>query len=246
MKILYKLLLETKIFFHVVRKKGLKKGVKVFLAGIKRGMPLSFYAIHDRIIQKWIFKNNEKMKKMNEIVESHKDIFAVWKNQHSIKEKMKLTELTYGETPYSSMLEILKTCKVKKGDNFYDIGCGYGKFVFFSNIFFKCRGVGIDVVPEYIRVCNKVKEDLKLHHTNFLMKHSDEIDLKNADIVYICGTCFSKKSLKKLGEKLSYLRKGTKIISVANRLGGNKLKIFSEKNIFFPWGISRVFFYEVF
>ena len=104
-------------------------------------------------------------------------------------------ELTYGETPISTLNKLLSSLKLSKDSQFLELGSGTGKTLYFIKKKFKIKTQGIEIIPGYQKWYQKQKLNIK---TDNFFNHS----FKNATILYISDTCLSKKTLSRLNEKL--------------------------------------------
>lgn len=152
---------------------------------------------------------------------------------------------TYGETPLTTMDLISKKCEVKSSDTFYEVGCGRGRGCFWVKDFIKCNVIGIDYIPEFIERANNVVNCYKLKGIEFRLKDIREEDYSQASVIYIYGTCFDGPFIKKMIDRFTKLKSGTKIITVSYTLND-----FTDKDLFavmrrftapFTWGEADVY-----
>jgi len=107
--------------------------------------------------------------------------------------------------------KILKKIKPKKGQLFYELGCGDGLLIKKAVKQYQVYGVGIDINPFfilYLKLSSMIRG-----RTNPKFIHQDilKADLKNADYIY----CFMMPNLlEKLRKKFDYeLKENTIVIS---------------------------------
>ena len=121
--------------------------------------------------------------------------------------------------------EALKLAKLKKGETFYDLGCGRGD-VLIEAAKIGVKAIGYEISPFYYLYAKTRVAILKLTplkrssgkggliHTRIIIRYSDinNTDLPKADIVY----CYLlPELLDKLNQKfLKELKKGSRLISV--------------------------------
>ncbi|MCP4051075.1 MAG: methyltransferase domain-containing protein [bacterium] len=149
--------------------------------------------------------------------------------------------LTYGETPYSTIRNIMSNIPVKKDCLFIDTGCGRGRLSFYVSGVLNCKVLGIDIIPTYIKVAELIKEKLKIDNISFLNKSFDEVDISMADIVYVSGTCFDEKTKILFFDKLQETKRGAYIISVTYPIPYEGFKLIKEFKDIFSWGRGHVF-----
>lgn len=154
----------------------------------------------------------------------------------------------YGETPLSTLDQIARECRLLSKDIVVDLGCGRGRGVFWLASFVKCRTIGIERIPTFVRRANRIKKHLKLDRVLFWQGEIKEMDLSQATAVYLYGTAFGDNKLKEIIDRLSSVKAGTKVITVSfplEEVGGGEA--FLVKKAFparFPWGKTMVYLQE--
>lgn len=151
----------------------------------------------------------------------------------------------YGETPYYTAREIAQTAGINKNDIVYDLGCGRGKFLFFVKCLTRARCFGLDLIPTYIDIAQKITDDLRIRDLFFYQEDILEVDLETASVVFINGTYFSPETHEVLKENLSRLRPGARVISSSIPCETPILELFAKKNLLFSWAGTPVYFYRV-
>ena len=56
---------------------------------------------------------------------------------------------TYGETPLTTLYQIVQECGIASQDHLFELGCGRGRGVAFLSNFIGCRTTGIEWNPEF-------------------------------------------------------------------------------------------------
>lgn len=106
---------------------------------------------------------------------------------------------------------ILKEANLKKGQIFYDLGCGDGRVVRKAVQLYGVYGVGIDVNLWLIYWSRLMSKFQKLKNIEFKVADICKIDLHDAQVIYIF---LMPKFLEKLAPKfVGELKKNTLIIS---------------------------------
>jgi SAM-dependent methyltransferase len=166
-------------------------------------------------------------------------------SKHFLSQKGEKEIYTYGETPLTTLDLIANRCHICAQDTVYELGCGRGRSCFWLNQFIGCCVVGIDYVPQFIRLANKVKEKFKLHGVEFRLEDFIYADFSQASVIYLYGTCLPDHLILKMIEKFTMLPKGTKIITVSYSLNDytseNSFKIVDTFQAKFTWGEAEVF-----
>lgn len=151
----------------------------------------------------------------------------------------------YGETPLPAIDQIATECGITAQDTVYELGSGRGRVCFWLNHFKGCKVVGIEYIPEFVRVANGVKHKYKLDKVTFIEGDFLKTDFKEATVIYLYGTCLEDKQIEQLIEKLSKLPSGTKIITVSYPLSDyTKKPLFEVMKRFpahFTWGTGDVY-----
>lgn len=126
-------------------------------------------------------------------------------------------EYTYGELTNDGIKQLLKSIDTKN-KIFYDLGSGNGNVVInaITNFPELKKSIGIELSKiRYNNSLNKLSEK-KISNIEFINNDllSQEINLNNADIIYISNLCFSENFNIKIAHKLDKeLKSGTHIFS---------------------------------
>ena len=123
--------------------------------------------------------------------------------------------LTYGEILPESVNKLFDNLQLNKEDIFYDLGSGAGKVVF--NVFFnynitKCVGIEyyydrFNISTKYLQLFNQIYNNNfqiknKCQEIHFICSNIINENILDATIVYLCSTCYSKKLMKSIYNKL--------------------------------------------
>ena len=151
----------------------------------------------------------------------------------------------YGETPPATMDKIAKECGISSHDTVIELGCGRGRTCFWLASILKAKVIGIDFVPEFIENAEKVRkkykiENLKLKCADFLKE-----DFKKGTVVYLHGTSMTDGEITLLADKLTRMKKGTRVITVSFPLTDYPLKekwdLKKQFQANFTWGSTDVY-----
>lgn len=114
--------------------------------------------------------------------------------------------------------EILEKAKLKKGQEFIELGSGDGRVTRMAVREFGVKGLGIDLNPYLVFYSRMVSRFLKLNDIEFKTRNLFNLDLSSADIVFLF---LVPRTLKKLREKLlKECKKNTLIISHGFKVEG--------------------------
>ncbi len=150
----------------------------------------------------------------------------------------------YGETPLKVFYELGMALNLGPNDLVLDLGCGAGRGLFFLQCVFGCQGIGIDEVPIFVEKAEQLTHALGLSEKlAFHCGDLEEVDIPNASVVYIAGTCFEEGVLEKLCKKLIKLPKTTVFVSVSEPLSESCLgfKVIQELSAQFLWGKTSLY-----
>ena len=113
---------------------------------------------------------------------------------------------------------IFKLAQLKRGEIFYDLGCGNGKVVLYANKYFNAKAVGLEIsLPLYfvckIRQLFNFNENLKFKYKNLYKEN-----LSDADAVYLFGMPDKMEKIRRKLEK--ELKPGSRVISYVFPVSG--------------------------
>jgi tRNA A58 N-methylase Trm61 len=151
----------------------------------------------------------------------------------------------YGETPLTTMERIARECRIQSSDVVYELGAGRARTCFWLRYFVGCRVVGVEYIPTFVKIAQKVKREFGVEGVNFLYKNILEADYTEASVIYFYGTCSDTPFIQKLIEKLKGVSSGTKIITVSYPLTSYMREPLFELRGAFPasflWGETTVY-----
>lgn len=152
---------------------------------------------------------------------------------------------TYGETPLTTLEKIVKECKVSSRDVFYELGSGRGRSCFWLRCFVKCRVIGVEYVPAFVKIASKVVRHFGVDKIKFVYRDILDVDFSDATVIYFYGTSSETSFITKLIDKLKALPSGTKIITVSYPLTSYTAEpIFEVVRTFtaqYTWGETEVY-----
>lgn len=184
--------------------------------------------------------------------------FALWRayffrNPYKISKKFLKAQgakelHVYGETPLTSMEYIVKQCKITEKDTVIELGCGRGRACFWLHSFIHCKVIGIEYIPVFMRIANRIKTRYHLENIDFLCEDFLKSKLSAATILYLYGSTYEDEFIEQLVQKIEKLPKGVKIISVSYPLSDyialKSFKLISVFPVSFTWGEADVYYQE--
>lgn len=123
----------------------------------------------------------------------------------------------YVPTKQKEVEYILKEAGLKKGQVFYDLGCGDGRVVRTAVKQYKVKGTGIDISPVLIFIANIKCLLYKVKGVRFRVENIVHTDIHDADVIFIfLMPAFIEKLAplfkKKLKKKTLVISHGFKIV----------------------------------
>ncbi len=174
----------------------------------------------------------------------------VLKNPYTISKEFLLERgeeeiYAYGETPLTTLELISKESGLSSTDTVFELGCGRGRGCFWLRCFIGCRVVGIEYIPEFVRIAKDVQQRYELQGVEFRLGDILEADYSGATVIYLYGTCYEQPFIKKLLRKLDKLPKGTKLITVSYPLTdyteSTTFEVIKKFSATFTWGEADVY-----
>ncbi len=121
----------------------------------------------------------------------------------------------YGETPLTTLKQVIGSLAISSDDTVYELGCGRGRTMFWLHHFIGCRVIGIDINPFFIKRAQRVKNILSLQNLKFKQSFMHKADLSDANLVYLYGTSLHDEYIVELVEALKTIPTGARLVSVS-------------------------------
>lgn len=187
----------------------------------------TFFKIDMALLCSYLFRNPYRMSKK----------FLMRKGESDIH--------VYGETPLTSLDLIAEECRISSQDIVFELGCGRGRACFWLSCFKKCRVVGIEHIPDFVKRAQRIKEKLDVKNVEFRLENMFEGNFSEATVIYLYGTCLDTSSILKLIRRMSKLPSGTKIITVSYPLSDYTseplFEVMKRFPVRFSWGMADVY-----
>lgn len=186
-----------------------------------------FFSIDQALLRRYWFKNPYRI------------------NRDFLQEKGAEDLYTYGETPLVTLEHIVKECDISQEDYVFEMGSGRGRSCFWLHYFVGCFVLGIEIVPEFVRIAQDVKEQYGVDGVEFVRKDFLEQSYEEATVIYYYGTCAQDEEIAQLVECFKKSKPGTKIITVSYPLSdydsSNSFKLVKTFPATFTWGEGIVY-----
>jgi SAM-dependent methyltransferase len=146
------------------------------------------------------------------------------------------SEMVYGTTPPSVVLELLEFGGATAEDTFYDLGCGFGVPTIVAAHFCK-RAIGIEILPEVAERAREVAQSLQLANASFEVTDFKSADLSAGTVIYCYSTCLRAQSRAELAQGVSRAPAGTRVLTVTHNLEHPSLELKESREM--SWEGSR-------
>jgi hypothetical protein len=159
-------------------------------------------------------------------------------------------EMTFGETPLITLEKICQRAEIPANAVIFDLGCGWGRTTFFLHAHNRAHlTIGIDIVPKFISRAEKLRRWMRKESIVFLEADFRSINYKDADVIWLYGTCFKEDTIQELVERWeSQLKEGAIIITTSYSLvpyTKGRIKLIDHDDFNFIWGNCGVFIHAV-
>lgn len=149
--------------------------------------------------------------------------------------------LTYGETRWTTFLEILDQLKLQPGDRFIDLGCGAGFLCLLVSQGYGIQATGVDLIEGFVNNAQKLVDELELKNISYQQKNFFELDFRPYNVFYATCTCFPEQVLKDLALKFRDQAPGSLIVTVTFGLAAPWLKTLKQIECKYSWGTDTVY-----
>ena len=162
-----------------------------------------------------------------------------------------IKEFTYGEIDFHTFIDLMNRVSPKKGEVFYDLGCGAGKALVVAALSYPFSAVrGVELLKGLYDiskgVCDRMqssakyveKPSVEVINNNFF-----EVDFFDADIIYISSTCFGEETMQRLEEKFLGLKENARIILLTRELKSPSFELLYKNSCKMSWGMCTARIY---
>ncbi len=153
-------------------------------------------------------------------------------------------ELMPGSTPLANLIPILSKIRNMHHRTFIDLGCGRGLLAMSIATVFKGTVIGIDLVPTYVRVANRLVNREKIPNISFNEGDFLLADLSKGDIFYATLTCLEENTILLLAQKLALIRRTILVITASAPLPPEYFKVVKTYPGYFSWGKGVLYIHK--
>lgn len=162
------------------------------------------------------------------------------KIQDARRSDKSVIELTYGETPVSSAVRLLRSAGVGPSSRVLDVGCGRGR-VLLAARYLGARARGIDLLRSHVDL---VREPLARVGAEVEVGDAESYPLDDFTHLYFAWTCFSEKTRARILKRLSGLAPGTRVITLNHPMEHADYELVTQARMWCSWGRTPAYVYE--
>ncbi len=153
-------------------------------------------------------------------------------------------QLTYGETRWSTFMNLIPEMNLGPDSHFIDLGCGAGFLCLLISQGLQVQATGVDIIQGFIDNANQWVSNLKLEKVRFQQANFFDLELLPFDCFYATATCFPEETLDRLSEKLIDAPAGARILTVTSPVEGHHLRQIKQIRAKYDWGNDWVYIAE--
>jgi SAM-dependent methyltransferase len=151
---------------------------------------------------------------------------------------------TYGETPLITYEKIAKECDLNARDTFLELGSGRGRGVLFLSHFYHCFAVGIERIPQFVKLSRHIAKKHEVSNAQFLCGDMLSVNIPDSSVIYLYGTCLEDAEISRLISRFKSLSNLPKIVTISYPLTDYDEGVFQIEKTFtvsFPWGETEAY-----
>ncbi|HEY6136768.1 MAG TPA: methyltransferase domain-containing protein [Thermoanaerobaculia bacterium] len=108
----------------------------------------------------------------------------------------------YDGAPYEIVRELFRRLAPRRGDVFYDLGCGYGRAVLWGALVSGARFRGIDLVPQRLAPAQRAAKRLRLTNVRFTQGNVLSTRFDDGNLFFLFDPFFPN-TLRRVGLRLA-------------------------------------------
>jgi SAM-dependent methyltransferase len=110
-------------------------------------------------------------------------------------------QYAYEGTSYDSIRQFLSNVDITQHDVIYDLGCGYGRFIFYGALLYDATFRGIEIVPERIAYAEAIRRRLGLNNVRLLLGNVLNHSWSDGTIFFLFNP-FTAETMNRVIERL--------------------------------------------
>ncbi|HRZ87207.1 MAG TPA: hypothetical protein P5287_05265, partial [bacterium] len=92
----------------------------------------------------------------------------------------------YEGTPYGLIRDFISRIGLGPRDVFYDLGCGYGRILFYTRLATDAGLVkGVEIVPERVAECERIRERFGMRGLEIISQNIRDVDLRDGSVFFL-------------------------------------------------------------
>lgn len=116
----------------------------------------------------------------------------------------------YDGTPYAVVRELFARLRPRRGDVFYDLGCGYGRVVLWGALLSDAQFRGIDLVPQRLAPARRAARRLALANVQLLQGNVLSTRFDDGNLFFLFDPFF-RETLRRVGLRLARIARNRPI-----------------------------------
>ena len=152
--------------------------------------------------------------------------------------------LTYGETRWTTFMEVLDALNIQPQDRFIDLGCGAGFLCLLASQGYRIPATGVDLIEGFVTRANGLVSQFELKNIDYRQQDFFNMDLSAYSVFYATCTCFPEDYLRRLSAKFRQAPSGSRIATVTYGLDSPWLKQIKVLKCKYSWGMDSVYICE--
>ena len=212
-------------FKYLLADKALQKEVKNLFYSDKN------FAEQDKtLLNAYLFRNPYKISKSYLRKRAEKDLY------------------TYGETPLTTYKKLANEVSLSIKDVFLELGSGRGRGAFFINNFYLCEVIGIERIPQFVKLSTFIVEKYQKKSIRFICGDMTKLQAPKASVVYLYGLSLNDLEISKIIDQVKNLPKGTRVITISYPLTDysvNSFELMKKFSVDFNWGQTDAYIQRV-
>ena len=145
----------------------------------------------------------------------------------------------YGETPISTLEQIVKRANLGPNDCWVEIGSGRGKGALWVAAQIGCQVVAIEKISFFAKTAHWIARLAGLRNFQSVCCDALDFDYQAATIVYLYGSSWPDELLDRIAERLQ----GIRVISISAPMKGDFL--IESFPVSFPWGEAIAYLHGI-
>ncbi|SCC90909.1 Uncharacterized protein SCG7109_BF_00050 [Chlamydiales bacterium SCGC AG-110-M15] len=173
------------------------------------------------------------------------------------RENITSSTYVYGEAELHSIEKIFQIVDPQPDEVFVDLGAGVGKQVLTAALLYdfkKVRGIEIlsdlhktskDILEQFRKKYgSKLPDGKEMPDIDFLKGNFLRADFSEADVAYMCSTCYSEEMMEGIARGAEHMKPGSRVVTLTKPLPSDQYEEIHHEFYPMSWGTSQVFIYK--